>query len=191
MRRLRDEESGFSLIELIIAVVVLGIGVVAIVAAMGTSIIGADVHRSLAGGETVARDYIDAVKAKALTLPDYVQCPAAADLKPTFPSASNPAWQDDYDAAIVVVEYWLPNPDDPLTGSFTLPEDDPVAAQAECRNVASARCTDALTDPDTDELPSFCDPGMQRVTVEVTTKNESGASDTEQIARVILRRGDG
>lgn len=172
MARRAGDERGLSLIELLIAITILGSGVVAVLAAMTTSLTSADVQRSLAGGEAVMRDYADAVKAKALAATTYTPCPTVAQVSPTF---SEPG----YAASVSGVEYWRPSASDPRTGSYT-------SSGATCAADAAARCA-GLAAP----LPSFCDAGRQRITVEVVTVGETGASETTQTGRIVVRRGKG
>ncbi|MGD9798161.1 MAG: prepilin-type N-terminal cleavage/methylation domain-containing protein [Acidimicrobiia bacterium] len=164
------DEDGFSLIELLIAVVVLGTGVVAVLAAMTTSITSSDVHRSLAGGEAVTRDYADAVKAKALAATTFTLCPPATALTPDFDEPG-------YTVTITAVEYWDPDEGDPRNGSY--------GSRAGCLAEAAARCA-GLPDP----LPPSCDSGVQRVTMEVRPEGKSGAAATTTTSRVVVRRGN-
>jgi prepilin-type N-terminal cleavage/methylation domain-containing protein len=168
-RRAQDAD-GFSLIELLIAIVVLGVGVVAVVSAMSTTIVVVDVHRSLSAGETITRNYVDAVKAKALAATTYTKCPLIADVTPTF-SASG------YVVTVTGVEYWLPDANNPLTGSYV--------TQTACVTAYQARCADLPT-----PLPAFCDTTVQRVSINVAPANKTGAADTDQTSRIVIRRGN-
>ena len=55
-------DQGETLIELIIAVAIMGIAVVAIVSGLGTSILMSDVHRKQATAATYVRDYAEAIE---------------------------------------------------------------------------------------------------------------------------------
>jgi type II secretory pathway pseudopilin PulG len=55
-------ESGASLIEIIFAIVIIGLVVSAVVAAISTSENGSAAHRELVTGDTVLRNYAEAVK---------------------------------------------------------------------------------------------------------------------------------
>ena len=59
--RRRRGESGLTLIELVVAVAIMGIAFVAIVAGMMTSIFASDVHRRQASGETALRTAAEGV----------------------------------------------------------------------------------------------------------------------------------
>ena len=63
----RRAESGTSLIEIIFAIVVIGLVVSAITAAISTSENGSSAHRELVTGDTVIRNYAEAVKTAVRT----------------------------------------------------------------------------------------------------------------------------
>ena len=69
MRRDRGE----SLVELIVAVSILGVAVVAIVAGLGTSVLMSDTHRKQATAGVTVRDYAEAVE-NAVVAGGYVAC---------------------------------------------------------------------------------------------------------------------
>lgn len=175
------DEDGFSLIELLIAIVILGTGVVAVLAAMTTSITAADLHRSLAGQEIVARDFADALRAKALAAPVYAPCPGEADLLPAGfePGHDNDNDTDgsDYEIDLVSVQYWRPTSNDPRTGGWV--------DRAACEQDRADRC-EGLSTP----LPTYCDAGSQRVTFTVTSTNTGGSKSDETLS-IVLRRGQG
>ncbi|MFF0264211.1 prepilin-type N-terminal cleavage/methylation domain-containing protein [Kribbella sp. NPDC004536] len=56
------DESGESLLELLIAVAIMGIAVVAIMAGLVTSVLVSDVHRKQATAGTAVRDYAEAIQ---------------------------------------------------------------------------------------------------------------------------------
>lgn len=65
----RRRESGETLIELLVAVVVLGIAGVGLVSGLTTGVIGSDTHRRLSNGETVLRAYGELVKNEVIHAP--------------------------------------------------------------------------------------------------------------------------
>lgn len=65
-------DDGFSLIEVLVAVALLGIAVAAILGGMMTSLLATDVHRKQATGETVLRSYAEATKSHAQA--NYAPC---------------------------------------------------------------------------------------------------------------------
>ncbi len=69
-------DDGESLIELIVAVAILGVAVVAIVAGLGTSVLMSDVHRKQATAGVAVRDYAEAVE-NVVVGGGYVACASA------------------------------------------------------------------------------------------------------------------
>ena len=65
----RRRESGETLIELLVAVIVLGIAGVGLVSGLTTGVIGSDTHRRLSSGETVLRAYGELVKNQVIHAP--------------------------------------------------------------------------------------------------------------------------
>jgi len=65
----RRRESGETLLELLIAVVILGISGVGLVSGLTTGVIGSDTHRRLSSGETVLRAYGELVKNQVIHAP--------------------------------------------------------------------------------------------------------------------------
>lgn len=83
IRRVRPgEDSGETLIEILVAVIVLGIGGVGLVAALSTSVVASDSHRRLSSAETVARGYGELIKNRVLH-------PATTQLTADVPAFSN------------------------------------------------------------------------------------------------------
>lgn len=173
MGRRWHDEGGLSLIELLVAVVVLGIGAVGVLAAMTSSITGADVHRSLAAGEVVTRDYAEAIKAHAMTLDDSAYpCPTQAVLTPAFDAD---AFVEGYTAEVIAVDYWVLDTSGVMLGSY--------GDRTSCLAAHEARCGG---------LDAFvgCDTSAQRLTVRVTASAKTGAAATTQESRVVVRRGN-
>lgn len=172
--RVRDER-GETLMELMITILVIGVGMVAIVGMMGGSVVASDTHRQLASAEVIVRDFGEAIKEKAAgnAGATYVACPTATDLTPSgFTVPTN--WNT---PTITKVEYWVPDPANFPRGSFT---------------TTRATCTSAYTACDNPGL-SACDVGYQRVTFNVnnTGKVTQDYLKTDVTSRVLTRRSNG
>ena len=74
----RRSEDGATLLEILMAVMVVGVAFVALLGGLGTSVISSDLHRKQAVAETTIRRYAEAVK--------QVQC------SPTCPSSASSAY---------------------------------------------------------------------------------------------------
>ena len=61
--RPRRGEGGFSFVEIIVAVAIMGIAIVALVTALLDSVGASTVHQQRAVGDTVFRNYVEAIKA--------------------------------------------------------------------------------------------------------------------------------
>lgn len=77
-------ESGVALIELLIAIVVLSIGVLSVIGALGVGINSGRVQRELSAGELTLRSFAEYVKGQA-----YVECAVAADYGAGFSASSD------------------------------------------------------------------------------------------------------
>lgn len=94
MTRLDRTDEGFTLVEMLVTIALLGMAMVAIVSAIMTSIVTSDVHRKQATGETVMRGYAEQVKREAV----YTSCAT------TYPVAFSP--RPGYTTSLVGVDYW-------------------------------------------------------------------------------------
>lgn len=88
-------EDGLSLVELMVAVAILGIAFAAILGGMSTAILVTDMHRKQATAGTVLREYAERVE----SLP-YQDCTGAAQPAYTF------AAPDGFSASMGTVEVW-------------------------------------------------------------------------------------
>jgi Tfp pilus assembly protein PilV len=88
-RRMSDER-GESLLEVMIAVAILGIAVVAIMAGLTTSILMSDIHRKQATAGAYVHDFAEAIQA-SVAAGNYLTCASASNYSsvavPTFPSS--------------------------------------------------------------------------------------------------------
>jgi type II secretory pathway pseudopilin PulG len=172
----RRDESGVALLEILIAVVILSFGFTAIIGAINASIVASDVHRQLAATETVARDYAEAVKQKAIntTAVNPHKCPTGADLTPATPALPK---KPDGSPSVTIdlpltVEWWIPN--GLQTGSW--------GTYADCTSYYLAVCGPTDT-------RSECDPGLQRVTIGIRSLY-TGTRNAVTQTQVVLRRGN-
>jgi prepilin-type N-terminal cleavage/methylation domain-containing protein len=189
-----QSDGGFSLIELVIAMTILGIGSISVMAAIGTSVISSGVHRNYATAETVTRDYAEAINLKASTLSTYDVCPTAAQLTPTFTSPKNSANVALYTVAIEAppstwasdstqaVQYWIPDSTGFPNGTFQ--------NRSACTSFSGNACSAES------RVTASCDPGLQRVWVHVKTNPSllgAGTKDVDsvdQYSRILVRRYD-
>jgi prepilin-type N-terminal cleavage/methylation domain-containing protein len=86
-------DAGFSLVETLIAVAILGIGVVAVVGGMMTSITVSDLDRRQAEGQTALRAYAESVAGDTYT--------GCASAYPAAAFSAPPGW-----TASMAVAYW-------------------------------------------------------------------------------------
>jgi Tfp pilus assembly protein PilV len=91
---MRTDERGETMIELLLAVVIMGLVVVALVGALVTSVLVSDRHRKQATAASYARDYAEAVEAAP-----YANC------TPAPYTSVGPTWSG-YTKSIVAVRYW-------------------------------------------------------------------------------------
>jgi prepilin-type N-terminal cleavage/methylation domain-containing protein len=161
-----EREDGVTLIELLVAIVILGTAVITLTGAMSSLLLATQHHRGQGATDTVLRAYGEAIKSKAKLTANYPQCPTAAQLTPTF---------TDYDPLVfnapfisAPIEYWIPVFGDPTKGTFSTNRNDCTGYYG------NNNCTN-------DQLE--CDPGLQRVTIKVTARaaNLRGGETSTQI----------
>src|SRR5262245_23909893 len=142
MNVIRDER-GETLVELLVTILVIAIGFVAVVGAMGSSIIFSDANQSHAQSEVVIRDFSEELKNNAASISDH--CPAETDLE--IPSYVPPI--SGWTASVTKVEYWIP------AAGFTDGEFvEGTAGQTECQAQLDACATDN------------CQVGLERLTIQ-------------------------
>jgi Tfp pilus assembly protein PilV len=116
VRRPVRDEAGTTLVEVLMATAIMGIGVVAIVAGMGTSIIGTDHHRKQAQAHTVLLSAADVVKSQP-----YQACATTSSYAPATGVTLPAGWTTSY-VSVESVKYWngsafaaaCPSPDSKL-----------------------------------------------------------------------------
>ena len=96
-RRTREHlprESGETLIEVLVAVVIMGIAFVVIIGGIGTAIIGADVQKQQAGTDVALRSAAETIT--------YLSCPGTGD--PDYEAQLGPV--DGFLLEVTSVSYW-------------------------------------------------------------------------------------
>lgn len=170
-----ESEDGFTLVEILVALVILSVAVIGMVSVMTSLTLATEHHRGEAATDTVVRAYGEAIKEKAISAPVYIKCPTAAQLAPT----SFPADARFKPPTIDKVEYWVPtSPSDPTVGTFT-------TSQAACEAHYNLLCNAGGVTSDRYE----CDPGIQRVTISAATA-AAGLRDGHSETTILVRRGN-
>jgi prepilin-type N-terminal cleavage/methylation domain-containing protein len=100
--RLRDDEAGYTLTEVLAALIVLGVAITAIISAMGSSIIASDIHRKIVTDDAIVRSYAERLEAAP-----YVDCatPSNSEYSAAGVNLDLNNWPG-YSATVVKVEYW-------------------------------------------------------------------------------------
>jgi type II secretory pathway pseudopilin PulG len=96
-------ESGELLVELIITVAILGVGMVAVLGTIWTSLRVADYHRKTVNADVVVRNFAEVMQDTSGTYA-YVPC-ATLSGADAYPAYEPPAPNDDYEATITKIEY--------------------------------------------------------------------------------------
>lgn len=167
------DERGETLIELMITILVLSIGMVTLVGAVGSSILASSTHRGIAQGDVIVRDFAEAVKEKAAENVDdpgtpatneYFPCPGEALLDPGADFEAPGGWNA---PEITGVEWWTPDTGNEGWSSSNV---DCLARYSSCG-----------------EINESCDPGLERVTFTVSNQS-TGTAATSLTASVVVRR---
>lgn len=98
---METDDRGETLLELLIAVAILGIAVVAIVGGIGVGVLMSDVHRKQATAGTAARDFGEAIEHKVLA-GGYVLCasPSSYAAPPGYTAPTG------FTSSVTSVRYW-------------------------------------------------------------------------------------
>lgn len=172
--KLVADERGETLLEIMITIVVMGVGMVAVVGALYTLIVGSDTHHGLAQGEVIVRDYGEAIKTKAIGTSTFTACPGNPSTEVTPTGFTLPTG---WSASIVSVEWWQPDPANFPNGTWT-------NSDAACQSTFGT-CNNA-------NLPTLvpaCDSGIERVTFQVVNSRTDYAHATIT-SRVLIRRNN-
>lgn len=155
------DDSGLTLLELLVAVAILGIAAVAMTGAMGNLVLASETHRGLSATDAVMRDTAESMRNEA-ALATWSCDTTADDFLPPAPSGFT----------LTSSFVWL----DPITGSSVA-----------CATYATLRCPTF----DLDALPPECTPGYMRVVVTLQKQDGDsrhvGAASTSD---VVIRRGN-
>ena len=137
----RRSEAGDTLVEVLMALVVVGIAATAILLAFATSISGSGTHRNAATLDTMLRtaaaEVTSAIQQQSSS--EFANCSGANTVNTTpgsIPLPNNPLPAPQYTATITAVQYWNPS-----TYSFTAPQ----APATSCPVGASATGPQQLT----------------------------------------------
>jgi Tfp pilus assembly protein PilV len=95
-------ERGESLVELLVAVVILGIAVVAVVGGLGASVLMSDVHRKQTNAGAAARSYAEALQAAVAESPSKYNCAG------TYAVPAGVSVPSGVSAPVLAVRYWSP-----------------------------------------------------------------------------------
>lgn len=189
MRGLRNER-GESLIELLITMLILGTGMVAVVAALGTLVIASDAHHSQAEGEVIVRDYGESIKAAAMDSA-FVACPTDENLDPdgdTTNDAIDPALAGDgWRGRITQVWYWIPS-----SSAATFPNgtwSDPIVTDPATADEFDGNACQAHFEDTCGVNVAACAPGLVRVEYELRNDRTDYGSTT-MTGRVLVRRNN-
>lgn len=90
-------ESGTTLIELLVTIVIMGVAFVVIVGGIGTAIIGSDIQKNQAGADVVARS-----AAEDITAQPYQPCTATPAVTPAYAFTA----PSGFDVTTTPVSYW-------------------------------------------------------------------------------------
>lgn len=112
-----DREGGFTLVELLVTIVIMGLAIAALLGGLGTAIIVSDQHRQQAVAGSALRSYAEAVAAMT-----YTECASAG----TFASPAGYTSPTGYTSSATGVRYWKPS-----TRSF----------EASCESAGAQRVT--------------------------------------------------
>jgi type II secretory pathway pseudopilin PulG len=178
------DETGETLVELMLTIVIMAIGVTSVVAALSMTIVGSDTHQAMSKGEVVVRDFGEAIKTTAIQASTYAGCPTATQLDPTpgTTSVDSSLAGAGWNARIDSVEWWVKNPEP--DGTFV--------ATSPCTSLQPYKTEYEACLQDVGGLKALipsCDHGYQRVTFTVWN-SRTDYGDTDITARVLTRRNN-
>jgi type II secretory pathway pseudopilin PulG len=98
---MRTDDRGETLLELLMAVVILGIGAVAIGAGLTTAVLASDLHRKESTAGTVVRDFGEAIQT-AVAAGGYVPCAGPG----TYGSPAGFVVPTGFASSVTTTKYW-------------------------------------------------------------------------------------
>lgn len=169
MRRLRADDGGFTLAEMLIALLILGVGAVAMVGAMGSLVRSSVTYRGFSATDNYTKTYLEGVKQKASS----TAWSCNIDLTPVgLPATDLPAPE--------VVLTWI----DGTAGSAIPPST--KDSRSACEDFAYNRCPAEPSAPTVAE----CIPGAVRVQVSVGREGTLNSPSVEAGTETVVRRGN-
>ena len=170
------DERGESLVELVVTLAILGIAVVAIVMAIGTSVKMSDIHRKQATAGSYAKSYAEAIQA-AVATGGYTPC--------VVPAAAPSGMPTGYTSIASVTSYWTGSTwaagcsGSPNVQRITVTVASPDAKATEQLNVTVRRpCLDTGEPVDRGSAMHMInsEPGRSRATTVSRSSNSSSPS---------------
>lgn len=99
VRRIRYDERGETLLELIISLAILGLGLVAIMSGVALSLKSSDIHRKQVTAAAAVRDFAEAIET-SVSGSGYVPCATTSSYAGLYTAPSA------YAASVKAVDYW-------------------------------------------------------------------------------------
>jgi type II secretory pathway pseudopilin PulG len=91
LRSTTNSDNGASLVETLVAVVILGIAAVAILAGLQLSVTASDIHRKQTSDGAYVRGYVEAIEKHLNITGNYVRCAVPNDYRPSAVGYTVPA----------------------------------------------------------------------------------------------------
>jgi prepilin-type N-terminal cleavage/methylation domain-containing protein len=96
----QNPEAGYTLAEVLVALIILGVAITAVIAAMGSSIIASDTHRKIVSDDAILRSYAEQIQSAS-----FVECAAAPSGYAPF-ADPGAAYGPKFEVRIVSIDYW-------------------------------------------------------------------------------------